>query len=81
MLNLLMGGLIIYFAFKSTKISVLLLIMRCMVELLDLIGGFIWNPDMASQIPVFVVIIGWEIFLIFKGLAYLKQHNVRVLEA
>jgi hypothetical protein len=73
MRNIVMGGFIIYFTFKSTKILVILLIMRFLVELLDLIGGFIWNPDMASQIPIFVVILGWEIFLIYKGLSLLRK--------
>ena len=73
MRNLVMGGFIIYFAFKNTKTLVLLLIMRFLVELLDLIGGFIWNPDMASQIPIFVVMLGLELFLIIRGRAFLNQ--------
>jgi len=75
MRNFVMGGFIIYYAFKDTKILFILLIMRFLVEVLDLIGGFIWNPDMASQIPVFVVVMGLEFFLIVKGRIFLNQQN------
>ncbi len=75
MRNFVIGAFIIYFAFKNTKFLVVLLTMRLFIEGLDLIGGLIWNPEMAAQLPVFAVIMGLEAFLLVKGIACLKQHD------
>jgi len=71
--NLVIGAFIIYYAFRDTKIVLLLLSMRFCIELLDLVGGFIWNPAIAEVLPVFFFMLVLELFLIIKGNKFLKS--------
>ncbi len=65
--NIVFGGFIIFFAFRSTKTVVLLISMRLFIEVLDLFGSLAYHPTFGDFIPSFIVMIGLEIFLILKG--------------
>ena len=69
--NLVLGFFMIYFAFKDTKILVVLLVIRFFIELLDLLGGLVWNPAIGELIPVFLFMFAVELLLIVKGMALL----------
>ncbi|MEM8901236.1 MAG: hypothetical protein AAGC85_24205 [Bacteroidota bacterium] len=71
--NIVIGAFIIFFAFKDTKVLLILLLMRFFIEFLDLIGGFIYNPDIQSLIPIFIFILSLEGFLIYKGRQFVKK--------
>ena len=49
MRNIVMGGFIIYFAFRNTRILLILLVMRFLVEFLDLLG----HPSFVPSTLVF----------------------------
>lgn len=71
--NIVTGGFLIFFAFRHTKFLFVVLVLRFFIELLDLIGGFIYNPVIVDLLPVFAFTMGIEIALIYAGYRFITQ--------